>query len=131
MFGCTPVWSVLPGLNSCDDQGNVPLHYAVEKNKPESCRALLDLGADPNILNTAFLAPLHLAVSLQYNDLVEVRMPGEKNKNIKMFNLLDQKSIFAQQTAAFPWNPSCLCKSRRLPGRTETPAGFRGLVGLG
>ncbi|TNM96262.1 hypothetical protein fugu_015923 [Takifugu bimaculatus] len=59
-------------INSCDDQGNVPLHCAVEKNKAESCRALLDLGADPNILNVALLAPLHLAVSLKHNNLVEL-----------------------------------------------------------
>lgn len=62
-----------PERDSCDDQGNVPLHWAVEKDKPESCRALLDLGADPNILNTALLSPLHLAVSLGHNNLVEVR----------------------------------------------------------
>lgn len=60
-------------LNSCDEQGNVPLHWAVEKNKADSCRALLDLGADPNILNMALLSPLHLAVSLGHNNLVEVR----------------------------------------------------------
>uniref|UniRef100_UPI0037E71AE9 transient receptor potential cation channel subfamily A member 1b n=1 Tax=Semicossyphus pulcher TaxID=241346 RepID=UPI0037E71AE9 len=58
--------------NSCDDQGNVPLHWAVEKNKPESCRAFLDLGANPNMLNTALLSPLHLAVSLGHNNLVEL-----------------------------------------------------------
>lgn len=62
-----------PELNSCDEQGNVPLHWAVEKNKADSCRALLDLGADPNILNMALLSPLHLAVSLGHNNLVEVR----------------------------------------------------------
>ncbi|KAE8279919.1 Transient receptor potential cation channel subfamily A member 1 [Larimichthys crocea] len=59
-------------LNSCDEQGNVPLHWAVEKNKADSCRALLDLGADPNILNMALLSPLHLAVSLGHNNLVEL-----------------------------------------------------------
>uniref|UniRef100_A0A8C7YPN5 Transient receptor potential cation channel, subfamily A, member 1b n=1 Tax=Oryzias sinensis TaxID=183150 RepID=A0A8C7YPN5_9TELE len=59
-------------LNSSDDQGNVPLHWAVERNKPESCRALLDLGADPNVLNTALLSPLHLAVSLRQNDLMKL-----------------------------------------------------------
>ncbi|XP_059183151.1 transient receptor potential cation channel subfamily A member 1b [Centropristis striata] len=59
-------------LNSCDEQGNVPLHWAVERNKAESCRALLDLGADPNILNTCLLSPLHLAVSHGHNNLVEL-----------------------------------------------------------
>lgn len=62
-----------PDLNSCDEQGNVPLHWAVERNKAESCRVLLDLGADPNILNKALLSPLHLAVSHGHNNLVEVR----------------------------------------------------------
>uniref|UniRef100_A0AAQ6IJI5 Ion transport domain-containing protein n=1 Tax=Anabas testudineus TaxID=64144 RepID=A0AAQ6IJI5_ANATE len=59
-------------LNSCDEQGSVPLHWAVERNKPESCRALLDLGADPNILNMALLSPLHLAINLGHNNLVEL-----------------------------------------------------------
>ncbi|CAN9506114.1 unnamed protein product [Ophioblennius macclurei] len=59
-----------PALNSCDDQGNVPLHWAVERNKAESCRALLDLGANPNVLNLALLSPLHLAISLRHNNLV-------------------------------------------------------------
>lgn len=63
----------LPALNSCDEHGNVPLHWAVERNQAESCRALLDRGADPNILNLALLAPLHLAVSQGHNNLVEVR----------------------------------------------------------
>uniref|UniRef100_A0A3Q2C6S8 Transient receptor potential cation channel, subfamily A, member 1b n=1 Tax=Cyprinodon variegatus TaxID=28743 RepID=A0A3Q2C6S8_CYPVA len=58
-------------LNSCDDRGNVPLHWAVEKNKAESCRALLDLGANPNILNNALFSPLHLAISLGHNNLCE------------------------------------------------------------
>ncbi|KAI3355235.1 hypothetical protein L3Q82_018094 [Scortum barcoo] len=60
------------GLNSCDEQGNVPLHWAVERNKADSCKALMDLGADPNILNMALLSPLHLAVSLGHNSLVEL-----------------------------------------------------------
>uniref|UniRef100_A0A665VPT3 Ion transport domain-containing protein n=1 Tax=Echeneis naucrates TaxID=173247 RepID=A0A665VPT3_ECHNA len=59
-------------LDSCDDQGNVPLHWAVEKNKAESCRALMDLGANSNILNAALLSPLHLAVTCQHNSLVEL-----------------------------------------------------------
>uniref|UniRef100_A0A8C5HY13 Ion transport domain-containing protein n=1 Tax=Gouania willdenowi TaxID=441366 RepID=A0A8C5HY13_GOUWI len=60
-------------LNSCDEQGNVPLHWAVEKNRVESCKALLDLGADPNVLNTVLLSPLHMAINLQHNNLVAVR----------------------------------------------------------
>ncbi|XP_033842208.1 transient receptor potential cation channel subfamily A member 1b [Periophthalmus magnuspinnatus] len=61
-------------LNSSDEQGNVPLHWAVEKNQAESCRVLMDLGSDPNILNKALLAPLHVAVSKGHNNLIELFM---------------------------------------------------------
>uniref|UniRef100_A0A668A3C3 Transient receptor potential cation channel, subfamily A, member 1b n=1 Tax=Myripristis murdjan TaxID=586833 RepID=A0A668A3C3_9TELE len=61
------------GVNSCDWQGSVPLHWAVERNQAESCRALMDLGANPNILNMALMSPLHLAVSHGHNNLVELK----------------------------------------------------------
>ncbi|KAJ8376614.1 hypothetical protein SKAU_G00071940 [Synaphobranchus kaupii] len=57
-------------LNATDDQGNTPLHWAVQRDDRESCVTLLDLGADPNILNRAVMSPLHLAVSLGHNGLV-------------------------------------------------------------
>ncbi|KAM3860720.1 transient receptor potential cation channel subfamily A member 1b [Diretmus argenteus] len=59
-------------VNSCDEHGSVPLHWAVERNQAGSCSALLDLGADPNILNMALMSPLHLAVSHGHNNLVEL-----------------------------------------------------------
>ncbi|XP_072524951.1 transient receptor potential cation channel subfamily A member 1a [Salminus brasiliensis] len=58
-------------LNVVDEEGNTPLHWAVQKDQCESCSALLSLGADPNILNKCLLSPLHLAVSLRHNGLVE------------------------------------------------------------
>lgn len=70
---CVFSYLCLSELNSCDEQGNVPLHWAVERNKAESLRTLMDRGADPNILNMALLSPLHLAVSLGHNSLVGVR----------------------------------------------------------
>ncbi|XP_057681142.1 transient receptor potential cation channel subfamily A member 1b [Corythoichthys intestinalis] len=59
-------------LNSCDERGDVPLHWAVDKNQAESCKVLLDLLADPNVLNAALLSPLHLAISQGHNKLVEL-----------------------------------------------------------
>uniref|UniRef100_A0A8C4D721 Transient receptor potential cation channel, subfamily A, member 1b n=1 Tax=Dicentrarchus labrax TaxID=13489 RepID=A0A8C4D721_DICLA len=70
-------------LNSSDEQGNAPLHWAVERNQAESCRALLDLGANPNILNIALMSPLHLAVNHGHNNLVEVRKLKAPNKNLQ------------------------------------------------
>uniref|UniRef100_A0AAY4ASW9 Ion transport domain-containing protein n=1 Tax=Denticeps clupeoides TaxID=299321 RepID=A0AAY4ASW9_9TELE len=59
-------------LNACDDHGCTPLHWAVEKNQESICSLLLDLGANPNILNKALLAPLHMAITKGHNTLVEV-----------------------------------------------------------
>ena len=59
-------------LNSCDVDGNGPLHWAVQRNQSGSCAVLLELGADPNVLNAALMSPLHLAVSHGHNSLLEV-----------------------------------------------------------
>ncbi|XP_066508040.1 transient receptor potential cation channel subfamily A member 1-like [Hoplias malabaricus] len=61
----------LQDLNAVDEEGNTPLHWAVQKDQRGSCSTLLSLGADPNILNKSLLSPLHLAVSLRHNGLVE------------------------------------------------------------
>ncbi|XP_048121828.1 transient receptor potential cation channel subfamily A member 1b [Alosa alosa] len=60
------------GLNMCDGQGNTPLHWAVEKHVGDSCALLLNLGANPNVLNAALMSPLHLAISKGHNDMVEL-----------------------------------------------------------
>uniref|UniRef100_A0A673AM39 Ion transport domain-containing protein n=1 Tax=Sphaeramia orbicularis TaxID=375764 RepID=A0A673AM39_9TELE len=83
-------------LNSCDEHGNAPLHWAVERNKAESCRALMDLGADPNILNTALMSPLHLAVSHGHNSL---------NR------LWSSACTDGQHTDALSLTKNCLCLS--------------------
>ncbi|KAM4705765.1 transient receptor potential cation channel subfamily A member 1 [Rhinophrynus dorsalis] len=58
-------------LNAVDQIGYTPLHWAVEKNKVESVKVLLSRGANPNILNIYRLSPLHLAIQLSYNSIVE------------------------------------------------------------
>ncbi|KAG1953889.1 transient receptor potential cation channel subfamily A [Pimephales promelas] len=65
-------------LNVQDEQGRTPLHWAVEKDQQQSCELLLDLGADPNILNSALMGPLHLAVSKRDNHLVEVLLSCDR-----------------------------------------------------
>uniref|UniRef100_A0AAQ6ID42 Ion transport domain-containing protein n=1 Tax=Anabas testudineus TaxID=64144 RepID=A0AAQ6ID42_ANATE len=82
-------------LNSCDEQGSVPLHWAVERNKPESCRALLDLGADPNILNMALLSPLHLAINLGHNNLVEIKRGARLCQQNKLGHFAIHAAAFA------------------------------------
>uniref|UniRef100_A0A6Q2YNW7 Ion transport domain-containing protein n=1 Tax=Esox lucius TaxID=8010 RepID=A0A6Q2YNW7_ESOLU len=71
-------------LNVYDEEGHVPLHWAVERNQAESCRLLLELGTDPNVLNKALMSPLHLAVSHRHNHLVELLLSHYKtDSNLK------------------------------------------------
>ncbi|XP_017213756.1 transient receptor potential cation channel subfamily A member 1a isoform X2 [Danio rerio] len=58
-------------LNVRDEEGNTPLHWAVQKDQPGSCSVLLSLGADPNVLNNSHQAPIHMAVSLGKNFVLE------------------------------------------------------------
>ncbi|RXM29102.1 Transient receptor potential cation channel subfamily A member 1, partial [Acipenser ruthenus] len=60
------------GLNVTDNKRNTPLHLAVKNKQSESCRTLLELGADPNILNANLMSPLHMAINLRHNEIVEV-----------------------------------------------------------
>uniref|UniRef100_A0A673YFR2 Transient receptor potential cation channel, subfamily A, member 1b n=1 Tax=Salmo trutta TaxID=8032 RepID=A0A673YFR2_SALTR len=71
--GNVPVIRFICSNTLRDGEGSMPLHWAVERNQSESCRALLELGAEPNVLNKALMSPLHLAVSHQHNHLVKVR----------------------------------------------------------
>ncbi|XP_075069745.1 transient receptor potential cation channel subfamily A member 1 isoform X2 [Mixophyes fleayi] len=59
-------------LDVLDCKGRTPLHYAVMKNQTDSVKVLLSRGADPNILNYYRMSPLHLAIQLHYNSVVEV-----------------------------------------------------------
>ncbi|KAI4880444.1 hypothetical protein NFI96_000308 [Prochilodus magdalenae] len=70
--GVAMVFYRRPELNTQDDQGRTPLHWAVEKNQEDSCSMLLEMGADPNILSTALMSPLHLAISRERNNLVQL-----------------------------------------------------------
>ncbi|XP_051738739.1 transient receptor potential cation channel subfamily A member 1b isoform X1 [Ctenopharyngodon idella] len=65
-------------LNVQDEQGRTPLHWAVEQDQQQSCELLLELGADPNILNSAMMGLLHLAVTKRYNHLVEVLLSCDR-----------------------------------------------------
>ncbi|KAG8441939.1 hypothetical protein GDO86_010936 [Hymenochirus boettgeri] len=60
------------GVNTLDSRGNTPLHWAVVKNKIDAVKVLLCRGADPNILNLHRQSPLHAAVQLFHNSIVEV-----------------------------------------------------------
>ncbi|XP_063779984.1 transient receptor potential cation channel subfamily A member 1 isoform X2 [Pseudophryne corroboree] len=70
-------------LNAVDYKGCTPLHWAIVKNQIDSVKVLLSRGADPNILNYYRLSPLHAAVHLHHNSIVEVLL----NHNATNINL--------------------------------------------
>ncbi|KAM9163470.1 LOW QUALITY PROTEIN: transient receptor potential cation channel subfamily A member 1 [Pangshura tecta] len=59
-------------LNVMDSSGNTPLHWAAKKNQVESVKLLLSRGANPNIINSSMMAPLHIAVQCLHNEIVKV-----------------------------------------------------------
>uniref|UniRef100_A0A8C8LUI9 Ion transport domain-containing protein n=1 Tax=Oncorhynchus tshawytscha TaxID=74940 RepID=A0A8C8LUI9_ONCTS len=55
-------------LSASDEEGNTSLHWAVQRTQRESCACLLDLGANPNILNRRLMSPLHMALLLSHSN---------------------------------------------------------------
>lgn len=51
-------------VNIQNSSGKTPLHYAVLQNQPEITKALLTLGADPNICDDHGFSPLHTVVRI-------------------------------------------------------------------
>uniref|UniRef100_A0A8D0HGQ3 Transient receptor potential cation channel subfamily A member 1 n=1 Tax=Sphenodon punctatus TaxID=8508 RepID=A0A8D0HGQ3_SPHPU len=59
-------------LNLVDTAGNTPLHWATRKKQIESVKLLLSRGANPNVLNSSMMAPLHLSVQSLHNEIVKI-----------------------------------------------------------
>uniref|UniRef100_S4RL61 Uncharacterized protein n=1 Tax=Petromyzon marinus TaxID=7757 RepID=S4RL61_PETMA len=71
---CIPSRPPRAVLNVTDDEGDTPLHVAAGSGQAEAVRLLLVLGANPNVLNLAQKAPLHVASELDLSDTVEALM---------------------------------------------------------
>ncbi|XP_061425467.1 LOW QUALITY PROTEIN: transient receptor potential cation channel subfamily A member 1 [Lethenteron reissneri] len=61
-------------LNVMDDEGDSPLHVAAGSGQADAVRLLLVLGANPNVLNLAQKAPLHVASELDLSETIEALM---------------------------------------------------------
>ncbi|XP_068090926.1 transient receptor potential cation channel subfamily A member 1 [Hyperolius riggenbachi] len=70
-------------LNAVDSKCSTPLHWAVQKNQTDSVKVLLSRAADPNLLNYYRLSPLHLAIQLHHNCMVE-EMLNHSTTNINL-----------------------------------------------
>ena len=79
-------------MQECDDDGNTPLHNAVQENNMDAIRILVEeMGVDLTLRNKAGKTPLHIAVDLEsehilsyFKEVLEDRMnnpnfePGKK-----------------------------------------------------
>ena len=58
-------------INPRYEDGNTPLHIAVDNRRTESARLLIDAGADINISNNSQWTALHMAADLGDDDIVD------------------------------------------------------------
>ncbi|XP_071645479.1 nuclear factor NF-kappa-B p110 subunit isoform X1 [Temnothorax longispinosus] len=79
-------------VNIQNSSGKSPLHYAISQDQPEVTRALLMLGADPNITDHYGQMPLHRAVKFP-----------EAEGNIDV--LLREKDVNIEANTDLGWTP--------------------------
>ncbi|XP_073439946.1 transient receptor potential cation channel subfamily A member 1 isoform X2 [Dendrobates tinctorius] len=91
-------------LNTLDDKGSTPLHWAVFKNQVDSVKVLLSRGANPNIVNYYRLSPLHLAIQMHYNNIVEALLDNSTT-NVNLEGDLGNTPIMQ---ACYQDNPEAL-----------------------
>jgi ankyrin repeat protein len=68
-------------LNSQNQAGNTPLHWAIINNKIETAKVLLDMGTDANIINEKGQTPLDVALMYQLEDLIPILAKQTKLKD--------------------------------------------------
>lgn len=54
-----------------DEDGNIPLHFAVTKNKLDNVEALLRAGVRTDLVNNAGFTPLRLAVDIGHQGIIK------------------------------------------------------------
>ncbi|XP_067888757.1 transient receptor potential cation channel subfamily A member 1b [Heterodontus francisci] len=119
-------------LNVIDCNGNTPLHWATEKNQTQCAQTLLDRGANPNILNSATMSPLHLAVFLNHNAVVKV-LVSHKSTELNLEGDLKNTPLMLACSRDNPEGLSILlehgallCKQNRLGRFPVHEAAFSG-----
>lgn len=104
-FGYTPV---LPDPNATNNNGDTPLHLAMEQEHVETSEKLLEKGADPKITNKQDLSPVFNAIHenkrkivpfLVKHKLINQRNNGNNALHFAIkYNLLDMVGDLAKST---------------------------------
>ena len=80
-----PVANVNPQINSKDDAGKMPLHYAAQHNSVAVAQWLTEHGADVNAEDTEGYTPLHYAAS-RFDGMKMAELLVENKANIFAYN---------------------------------------------
>jgi ankyrin repeat protein len=73
-------------VNDRDNEGDTPLHYAIESNYVQPVEILLDLGAAPDLGNYEGDTPLHMAVVAKdrcKEEMVQALLKRNANVNVR------------------------------------------------
>ena len=60
-------------MNTADNDGNRPLHFAISGNHGDVVRYLVESGADRSLQNNLMNAPIHQAVDINNKEMLQVR----------------------------------------------------------
>ena len=66
------MFAMFKALDLQDNDGNTPLHYAVENNAVDALSCLLQSGANSSIVNNDQNGPIHLATQLNKVQILQV-----------------------------------------------------------
>lgn len=66
-------------LNSCDEKGNTPLHWAVRNKRVEVVEFLIKKGIDVDVVNNNGLTAFHLAAQTSCKSIVKILLLNRKN----------------------------------------------------
>jgi ankyrin repeat protein len=109
-------------VNVCNHQDrNTPLHYATMAGSTRGVKWLLRFGANPNVINSAGDAPLHLAVKRRLPELVRVLL--EHDANPKIVRKSTKKSAYEEAVAQSEKTPELVAVFDKVAEHIRTERG--------
>ena len=87
----------LSDLDAVDEAGYTALHYAVLRGHAGAVEALLEAGAQCNVVDADFNTPLHIAAAVAHDDIATILIANEAS--LDMRNLLEQTPLTAALTS--------------------------------
>ena len=86
-------------VNIKNKDGETTLFYSIRANKPELVKEFINRGADVNLLNNNGLSPLYIAISLRYDEIIQILLDNgatsehELHPSLKLAKSMRDKRI--------------------------------------